>query len=274
MAGAAVAKLVQQCLSAGREKWPNVALDDDALRPVVSARIESSGAVPEHVAELFVAAAASLGDLAATDWLHMRIAAIAPSVARRVMPAAELDEVVQRVSIKVLIADDGPARIDTYGARGPIEGWLRAVILRTALTMRRRRAVASKLEIDETAWLGLPLIDDDAASLGTWRRFAPALRSAFEASIAALSMRSRVALRQHFIDGLSADRIGRIHGVHRITAYRWIAEAKREVLERLRVELATQLDVAPTELDSLIRNVRSRFSITVERVLKAGARRR
>jgi hypothetical protein len=58
-----------------------------------------------------------------------------------------------------------------------------------------------------------------------------------------------------------------MHGVHRITAYRWIAEAKLAVLARIRAELAAHFDSSPSEIDSLLRSVRSQFSITLERLL-------
>jgi RNA polymerase sigma-70 factor (ECF subfamily) len=262
-----VTELVATCLSEGRSRWPDVALSDSALRPHVHARIVETLALRAHVAALFVTVAASLGDAAAADWLHKQIIAITPSAIRRIVPASEADEVAQRVSIKLLVGTAGAARITSYAARGPIEGWLRAVITRDALTMRRRSTVTPTAAADEHAWLELPMLGKDPALLGTWRRIASEFRAVFEAALSELPTHLRLALRQHFIDGLSADELGRMYGVHRITAYRWIAEAKLRVLDRLRIELANRLDASPTEIDSLIRSVRSTFSITVERLV-------
>jgi len=262
-----VAELVETCLTEGRSRWPEVAISDSTLRPQIQARLAGAPELPAHVVDLFVTVAASLGDAAAIDWLHKKIIAITPSAIRRIVPASEVDEVAQRVSIKLLVGSDATARITSYAARGPIEGWLRAVILRDALTMRRRSAVEPEVVVDEHAWLELPMLGTDAAVLGTWRRIAPEFREVFETAIAELPTRLRLALRQHFIDGLSADELGHMYGVHRITAYRWIAEAKVRVLDRIRQELADRLAVSPTEIDSLIRSVRSKFSITVERVV-------
>lgn len=223
--------------------------------------------VSAYVVDLFVAIAAGAGDPAAVRWVHERIAALAPAAIRDLVFGDDLDEVIQRVSIRLLVPGDRPVSLGSYAGRGPIEAWLRAVILRAALSLRRRRAVEAAVGIDDLPWLGLTFITEAPEIAATWRRHAPAFRAAFETAIAALPTRARIMLRMHFLDGLSADDLGRIYNVHRITAYRWIAEAKLRVLDRVRIELGTRIAASPSEIDSLIRTVRSQFSITVERLL-------
>lgn len=262
-----LARSVARCMSEGRARWPGVALDDATLAPRVRDRLAGDELFSSHLADVFVATAAEAGDRTASAWIYQRVRTIAPLATRGVIPPAELDELIQQVSVKLLLADGMPGRIASYAGRGPLDAWLRAVILRAALSMRRGRS-SHTAAIDEASWLELPIFSGDP-QLGGWRRHAPELRAAFETAIAALPIRSRIALRQHFVDGLSADEIGRIYGVHRITAYRWIAGAKQAVLERMRSELSGHMAGSPSEIDSLLRGMRSSFSITIERVLAA-----
>jgi RNA polymerase sigma-70 factor len=264
--------LVERCLATGREKWPDVACADARLRPIVCNRLAAHAPDDAHLADVFIAAAACAGDPAAIEWIHRRVAELAPAAVRGIVPPAERDEVVQRVAVKLVVDDaDASGRIASYGARGSLDAWLRAVIVRTALTMRRRLARAAEVTIDESAWLELPFLAESPELAATWRRHAPAFRAAFELAVADLAPRARVVLRQHYVDGLSADELGRIYRAHRVTVYRWIVEARAAVLDRVRRELGARIAASPSEIDSLIRGLRSGFSITLERVFpKAG----
>jgi RNA polymerase sigma-70 factor (ECF subfamily) len=259
-------EITEGCLAEGRARWPAVTASDASLRPLIRARVEAVPPRPGWSAELFIAVAASQGDPMAAQWLHERVMTIASLAIKRIVPPAEIDEVAQHVSVMLLVGSGGPPRIDSYRAGGPLDRWLRTIIVREALAMRHKHANRSRRSYDETSWLQLPMFMDHTVA-ATWQRYAPLLRASFEAALAELPIRSRVALRQHFVDGLSADEIARMYGVHRVTAYRWIAEAKLAILTRVRGELSAQLDSTPSEIDSLLRSVRSQFSITLDRLL-------
>jgi len=248
---------VARCLDEGRTRWPDVATPDDELAPILAHKPWSE----DNAADLFVAAAAALGDPRAGAAIHQRLVELARTAVSRVVPPGELDDVVQTASERLLVTD---ARVAGYTGRGPLDAWLRTVLLRTALTARRRRTGAAS---HEHTWLELPVIAGAPELAVVWQRHAADCRAAFEAAFLALSSRGRLILRQHFVDGLSADQLGRIYRVHRITAYRWIAQAKADVLARLRIELARRIGLSEAEVDSLLRGVRSAFSITAERVL-------
>lgn len=256
---------IARCLADGRQRWPDVALEDRVLAPLLAEPLAVPELAPERFADVFVATAARAGDAAASAWIFDRVRALAPVATRGVIPPGDVDELIQQVCVKLLVAGNLPGRIVSYAGRGPLEAWLRAVVVRAALSMRRARTEPAAASIDELPWLELPLFTEDP-SLGGWRRYAPELRAALAVAIAELPTRARIALHQHFLDGLSADAIGRIYGVHRITAYRWIAQAKRAVLDRVRAELQERIAGTPSEIDSLLRGVRSSFSITVERL--------
>jgi RNA polymerase sigma-70 factor, ECF subfamily len=210
-------------------------------------------------ADLAVATAAAAGDEAAIEQVHRRLVAQRAKIPHGIVPADELDEVIQGVSIRLLV----DRHIDRYAGLGPLDAWLRVVALRAALSARRKLGAR-----DEVAWLEMQLSSELSPA---WRRTVPGIRAAFELAVRELAPRERLVLRQHFVDGVAAEALARIHGVTRMSVYRWIAHAKAAVLARIREEVGTQLALSPTEVDSLMREVRSSFSITVERVLATGA---
>lgn len=260
------ADLVARCVREGRARWSAIGLADSELAARIAPRVASESPSPTYVRDLFVTVAAEAGDPVAIAWLHGELGAMAPRLLGRMFSAADRDEVVQRVGVKLLVGD--APRIRAFAARGPIEGWLRSVLLREGLSMKR--AGAKDPTTSEETWLELPFVETAPELATTWRRHAAAFRAAFEAAVGRLSTRERVMLRRHFIDGLSAEEIGRIYKVHRVTAYRWIVEARRTVLEALRADLRDLLGSA-SDVDSLIRGVKSDFSITLERVFALAA---
>lgn len=63
--------------------------------------------------------------------------------------------------------------------------------------------------------------------------------------------------------------LGARYGVHRGTAARWLERCNRTLLDRTRRALVTRLRVARTEVDSILRLVRSRLEVRIRAALAA-----
>jgi RNA polymerase sigma-70 factor (ECF subfamily) len=92
-------------------------------------------------------------------------------------------------------------------------------------------------------------------------------RAAFRAALDGLGAREKNLLRQHFVDGLGIDALGRMYGVHRATAARWVQSAREALLAATRREFAARTRVSKRECDSLLRLVQSRFDVTLRRLI-------
>lgn len=266
---AALEQTLHRCLTEGRASWPDVAVKEEVLVPILTRMLGAAGDLaPVHAADLFLAAASAAGDPTAVDVVVRETSRLARGALVGVVAPGDLDDVVQDVRAKLLTAPaDGTPKILTFSGRAPLASWLRAVVLRAGISFYRSRR---EIPVDETEWLVLPVSMADARLEAARRHVAPALRAALDAALAALSPRERTLLRQHFLDGLSAENLGVLYGVHRVTTYRWIAEAKRKVLAATRLGLERQLGLDAGEVDSVLRLARSSFSITIERLLAAG----
>jgi RNA polymerase sigma-70 factor (ECF subfamily) len=165
----------------------------------------------------------------------------------------------------LLVAEPGaPARIAGYAGRGPLRAWVRATAIRAALKMNRKERPEGPAE--ESFLLGDAAVVDPVLA-GLRRRYAPEFRGAFEAALAALDSQERVLLRQHFVDGVGTEDLAALHGVHRVTMFRWLAKLRTKLLVRTRRELRARIGVDEAELDSIMRMVRSHVELTLERVL-------
>ena len=76
-----------------------------------------------------------------------------------------------------------------------------------------------------------------------------------------LAAKDRTLLKYRFADGLGIDAIGKIYGVHRATAARWLAKARQAFLDGVSEQLGRKFAVSEPEYQSILRLVRSRIDI-------------
>jgi len=96
-----------------------------------------------------------------------------------------------------------------------------------------------------------------------------AFADAIRAAVAMLSQRDKSLLRYQLAEGLTIDVIAAIHGVHRATAALWVAAARDTLVEPARRILAERLGASTQEVESIIRLVRSRIDVSLERWIAA-----
>jgi RNA polymerase sigma-70 factor (ECF subfamily) len=85
--------------------------------------------------------------------------------------------------------------------------------------------------------------------------------------VSTLSARDRTLLYAHFVDGLPIERLGAMHGVHRTTTSRWLADAQNTLLVAVRKTLKTRLNVGHDTVESILELVQSRIELNLETVL-------
>ena len=95
-----------------------------------------------------------------------------------------------------------------------------------------------------------------------------AFDQAFPEALASLSVRQRNLLRQHHLDGLRIGELAALYRVHRVTAARWLAEAREELLLRLEKALVERGVMTPGKLPAVVELLESRLSSSLGRYLK------
>lgn len=225
-----------------------------------------------HARDLALASLAAAGDAAATERVYVEHEGTALRAVRSARVAKGLEEdVVAKVWERMLVpGEDGtlPA-IGAYSGKGALGAWLHVSIVREA--HHAARAAARFAGEPEDAEAEARLGELGSGELEYMKGlYAEAFGRAFRAALAALDPRLRSVLRSTYVDAVSADKLAKLYGVHRVTVARWLGDARLALAEDTRRRMALELTLPTEESASILRLIRSRLDISL-RALDAGA---
>jgi RNA polymerase sigma-70 factor (ECF subfamily) len=252
-------------LAEGRARWPDIEVDERVFARQVERHVAEGGALEDLVgADLFLTIACLEGNARAIETLDAEL--LVPAVARAATRYRDLEraELEQNVREHLLVARnaDGP-KLASYAGRGPLEGWLRIVAVRSAISMLRRQRTDSA-DVDEAL---ADVLTDDVELAYVRAEHASDFKAAFHEALAALSEQDSAVLRLYVVDDLTIDDIGRLYGVHRATAARWVGRIRASLFEETRRRLAARLGLDEQEFESLVGVLLSRLEVSLTRVL-------
>jgi RNA polymerase sigma-70 factor (ECF subfamily) len=268
----ALSTVLAEGLAAGRAAWPTVSVTDERFVAQVASALTSADDVallPRlRLADLYLTAACADADHGAIEALIARYRPDMNAALRQIgLAGLHVDEVVLDLWQTMFVGPgDGRPRIGDYRGRGDLRRWLRSSALRAAYKVLESRG--RDLALDDEGLAAIPdqAVDPEMGYLK--QRYAAEFRDAFHAAIASLEPRQRSLLRRHHLDGLTIDELGALHGVHRATAARWVADAREAVLLATRRELQQRLRLEDGEMSSLLVLVQSQLDLSIERALE------
>jgi RNA polymerase sigma-70 factor (ECF subfamily) len=252
----------------GAATWPTVALSAERYIAHLAERVTARASEPAErvirsmpAADLYLAAACADRDPAAlVAFRDMLVPTLRQALGKLAMPPATIDETVQRVLLMLFVGDGSAPQIHGYGGRGTLRSWLRTIGVRTGRRLLGVEHDAARGD-DELAALPARIVDPELALLRD--RYRDEVRRAFAAAFAGLTERQRNVLRQYHLDELTIDQLAAMYQINRATAARWVAAARLAVITATRAQLAATLGVSSTEIDSIIRLVRSQLDVSV-----------
>jgi len=267
----AVEQRLSDALAAARARWPEVKLDP--ARYVAHLVDHLGEGDPEQaldqlcLEDLYLACACLASDPRALAAFNAEMLSVVDPALRRLrLEQAAVDEVKLALSEEVLVGVSGRAPlIGTYRGAGPLRSWLRIIAVRLAGRIVARTEKERPLEEEALEAISSGADPELDFLKRTYREH---FRVAFTQALGTLSARQRNLLRQHHLDGLSVDKLAVLYGVHRATAARWVAQAREFLFEHTRAALQEQLRVSEAELDSIMRLIASRLSVTIPRFLR------
>lgn len=185
--------------------------------------------------------------------------------ARRAEPA-QVDEVVQRLRHRLLVAEPGErTRILTYAGRGDLRAWVRVAAVRDWLNMKRETPRHEASVDPEDALVNEASSDLELELLkGKYRDL---FRRVFLEAVDALAPSTRLLLKLHYLDRLSMDEVGKVLGVHRLTVLRRLERARQELSEGTKERLESELRLTPPDVESLLRLIQSRLDVSLQQAL-------
>ena len=234
-------------------------------------RAAAAGAVvpttaPEGAAEHCIAAACQDGRGPAITFFRSKyLTSLRPILASYGLDAGAVDDVLAKVLERLLLVEDGRCKLVGYAGRGRLRGLVKVAATRLALDEVRRRKRHPVASSDDLSGLSDPERDPEMAFLkSTYRAH---FREAFAAAAQTLDPRSRNLLRMHLIHGVTLDKLATSYSVHRATIVRWLAAARKQLLQETENEMRKRLGVSGTELRSVMGMIGSRLDASVSRLL-------
>src|SRR5262249_4708310 len=132
----------------------------------------------------------------------------------------------------------------------------------TALNASR---VSSNEQLDEEVVASIADPRDGPELLHLKSLYRAEFRAALVTALGSLSERQRSLLRFAFAQGLDHAQIATVYSVHRQTVSRWLDDTRMELTARTLEQLSTRLRIPPTELDSILRLIRSGIELSFEK---------
>ena len=261
----------------GRAAWPALAVEArhvvEFIARQATGELADAGLDGLRPADLYLACACARqlpGALAAFDRDYMREVDVA--LTRMRVGPPRLHDVKQLVRQRLFVGGGtagqptSVGKIAEYGGRGDLRRWVRSVAVRTCLN-ELRKGKREVLIDDEQLIAQHAIAADDPEVEYMKRTYSEEFRAAFGAALGQLGAREQTLLRYHHVDGLNIDEIGAIYRIHRVTAFRWLEKAK-ELLVRSTLEtLRARLKLPASELDSVLRMIRSQIHLSLVRHL-------
>lgn len=251
--------------------WPGVEIADEAWLAFLAERVPDlatrSHVLDElHVEDLWIACACVGQDQRAIAAFDRAYRAEILQTTRRVAPAGvEGADLVQLAFTKLFVGDTRPPAIASYGGRGSLGAWLRMIVVRMALDLRRAKGNRETPSDDDIVSWPDPREDPELTAIR--HRYGAAFKAAFESAMAKLTPRERNVLRQQVVYQMTLEQIAGVHRVHRSAAARWLADARQALLVATREALAAHLGANRAQVESLLTLLHSQLDVSIERLL-------
>jgi RNA polymerase sigma-70 factor, ECF subfamily len=258
----------------GTARWPKVKLSLSAFeaRLVAQAPQGQQGLSKFHAEDFYLVAACLEGNRAALAALETEVlGSLQAALVRQTGSPGRADELLQAVRERILVPDrQGVVRLAHFSGKGSLAHWLRAVASRLWVDQKRQERPTVALDEDLAADLPISRSDPELSLLR--QEYRKHFKAAFTQALRELTPAQRNVLRLHVVEGLSFEKLGQLHGVHRSTALRWVNAAQVQLLDRVRALLSETLGLRRSQLDSLMRVATSQLEVSLSPLLSSKSR--
>jgi RNA polymerase sigma-70 factor (ECF subfamily) len=250
--------------------WPDVYLPRATFAAKLNAVLAETGttaATDLYHVDLYLAVACSAGDPAAIAAFSRRyLENVAHYVRRFADHVALFDEVRAQLEDKLLFAAEAghPPRIAQYAGRGPLEAWVALAAQRSLLSMLRARGSVSRSDPTEGLWEVWTATADLERDLS--QRYAETIKEALRLVVQSLPVRQRMILRLSIVEDVSLSQIARMLKVNQSTISRTFHLSLDRVNEELRTKLKAIHGMRDSEVESVVRELRSRIDLSLSGV--------
>lgn len=243
-----------------RGAWPSIEVAEDVFSEYCAARPQAN---PARLPELYLSCACAHGDSAAIAVFQSTYFGEVDAAVRRLgTHTVDLNEARQLVSERLFSSAFGQPRIATWTGSGDLRMWLRVVSSRVVIDHLRKQPRELKLE---DIIFDAPTEAADPELVLLKERMRPQLRLALTEALKKLDERQRFLLTCE-LEGRSLEELASIYRVHVRSVRRWMHDARETLLSELRGLFEK---VAPGDVDSILRLMRSQIASSIASLLKS-----
>lgn len=237
----------------GRARYPQLAVPREAF-------VSADATSPE---DLYLAIACTAKVPGAAEAFRAEYAAqLAMFAATILKDRAAVDELVNQLMIDLLV--DG--KLASYTGKGPLRAWLRMTATRRALNAKRdsnRRG-----ELDGRMMREAVNAASDPETMYLRQLYGPAFEQAFKDAIRDLPADELALIRLSFGEGLALGALAAMYGWSKPTASRRLAAIREKLMTRTTELLRERLSLSGSELESVIRLVKSDLDLNLSGILE------
>jgi RNA polymerase sigma-70 factor (ECF subfamily) len=254
----------------GRAAHPDASISDETFVAHLGRCGAAVDGPPEtiFVEDLYASCACLQGDGAAIAKLRASSRIVLAGYLRRIDASTSfVDEIEQRLWDVILVGTlAAPPRLAGYSGQGPLAGWLGIAAQRLALMLRRHEDAEERAGKGAAAEAQLVSGDPELAFIKA--QYREQFQRALSAALLVLDDRQRMIYRLHLVDGLSVDRIAKMYGVSQSTVSRWLAGARKSVIDEARRILAEELKLSGRDFESIARVMVSQLDLSLSQIIR------
>jgi RNA polymerase sigma-70 factor, ECF subfamily len=216
--------------------------------------------------DLLVALGCGHGDRVALQFFDgVLMRHVQAALRRRGHPPDRVEELLQITRQRLLVRENDRdlPRILDYAGRGPIEAWVRTAAIRLAINYAQQEPYGER-ELEPDMFVSEER-DPEVRMLK--ERYRDDFNLSFKEALTDLDRKERAVLRLAAVEQMSSDAIATLYNVHRSSANRWIALARDKLLAATRDRMIARAQVDPSEIDSLLRILRSELEVSLRTAL-------
>jgi RNA polymerase sigma-70 factor (ECF subfamily) len=253
-------------VEAGRTAWPGIALEGAAFVRHLAGHSGEGMPLQAHAADLWIACACATGVAgAAVAFERVYRPVLERAVAR--IDRASVDEGVQAVLVSLFVAEPGARpRIAEYGGRAALKTWLATVAANATMRLHRRR---DDQPHDSLSGLAEQIAHAEPEIALAKARHGADLEAALRDALAGIDARERMLLRLKHAKGWRLEQLATMYRVSRATAGRMVTAAHEALAAETKRLLRERLKLSPSELESLVKLLRSQLEVSLVKLLGA-----
>lgn len=265
-------KILQEVLSDAQKRWPDFDLSEEYFIAYLAQRLSGKRSPLEeientHTADVYLCAACLQGDRAAQQAL-MELAAklVKSSLLNFGTTEISADEVQQQVLERLTAPGvEHKPRLALYNGSSRLVSWLKIIVVRTILDMKKSLQCAGKHDDG----LLMALMSNDNQELAYFKSLYKAeFKKAFHQALSKLSDQEKNLLCYQLLDGLTLEKISEILHVNRSTICRRLQQVRDKLQVHTRRAMMEHLQIDGDEFESILGLIASRLDASFCGILK------